>query len=275
MGAFGTKNHRTHKRKALGASRAVDTLSYKFGGPATTGYYDNWMKELLDFISENNLRLDFISWHRYSKNLDDYLSDVAKARSLLADYYDLGTKETIISETGPNSENDPVYDNAFGAIHQIATSAVLQNEVTRTFTFEIKDGANSDKKLWGRWGLITHEKFGTPEIKPRGNAIAFLNNMIGGTKLNVFGQGSWVKSLSKKLNGGITKILVVNYDPEGMHDEVVPIMLVNLPSGNFSFKRIDFLGDSLLQDVATTSAEWSTNQYFKANSAAIFEIVSK
>jgi len=272
----GSKNYLDlYLHSALGASRAVNTLPYKFGGPATTGYYDNWMKGLLDFVSKNNLRLDFISWHRYSKNLDVFLSDVAKARSLLANYYNLGTKETVISETGPNSENDPVYDNTFGAIHEIAVSVVLQNEVTRTFTFEIKDGASSDKKFWGRWGLFTNEKFGAPEIKPRGDAITFLNSMIGGTKLNVFGQGSWVKSLSKKLGGGITRILVVNFDPKGVHEEVVPITLVNLPSGNFTFKRTDFLGDSLSQEVATTSAEWSTNQYFKPNSAAIFEVVSK
>lgn len=273
---YGSKNYLDlYLHSVTGATRANNTLPFKFGGPATTGYYDNWMKGLLDFVSQNNLRLDFISWHRYTKKLDDYLSDVSKARGILANYPNLGTKETIISETGPNSENDPVYDGTFGAIHQIASSVVLQNEVTRTFAFEIIDGPSSDKKLWGRWGIFTNEKFGVPEAKPRANAITFLNKMIGGFKLNVFGQGSWVKSLSKKFDSGNTNILVVNYDPNSSHEEVVPIKLVNLSSGNFVFKRIDFLGSSLSQEVATNSAEWSTEQYFKPNSAAIFEVVYK
>lgn len=270
----GSKNYLDlYLHSAIGASRVVNTLPFKFGGPATTGFYDNWMRKLLDFVSKNNLKLDFLSWHRYSKNLDDFEKDVAKARGLLSDY-NLSGREMIISEMGPNSENDPVYDGVFGSIHEIATSMVLQNEVSKTFTFEIKDGP-SDKKYWGRWGLFTNEKFGLPETKPRANAILLLNNMIGGTKLNVFGQGTWIRAMAKKLGGSITRILVVNYDPKGMHEEVVPIKLANLSSRNFTFKRIDFLGASVSQEVATTSAEWATREYFKPNSAAIFEVVLK
>lgn len=271
---YGSKNYLDlYLHSAIGASRAKNTLSFKFGGPATTGFYENWMKRLLNFVTKNNLRLDFLSWHRYSKNVNDFEKDVTNARKLLTDF-NLNGIEMIISETGPNSENDPVFDNVFAAIHEIATSIVLQNEVSKTFTFEIKDGP-SDKKYWGRWGLYTHENFGNPEAKPRANAILFLNNMIGGTKLNVFGQGSWVRAMAKKLGSDTTRILVVNYDPKGIHEELVPINLVNLTSQSFTFKRIDFLGTSSIQEIATTSAEWKTEQYFKPNSAVIFEIISK
>ena len=258
---------------AIGASHATGTLPFKFGGPATTGYYPNWMNGLLDYASKNSLRLDFLSWHKYSKNLSDFEQDVTNARGLLA-HYNMTGREMIVSEMGPNGANDPVYDNTFGAIHEIATSVVLQNEVTKTFTFEIKDGA-SDKQYWGRWGLFTNEKFGAPVAKPRANAIAFLNNMIGGSKLTVFGQGSWVRSMAKKMTSNVTRILVVNYDPDGVHNEMVPIKLVNLPSSNLTFKRIDFLGSASYFNVSTSSAEWSTNQYFSPNSAAIFEVTSK
>jgi len=201
----GSKNYLDlYLHSAIGASRAVNTLPFKFGGPATTGYYDNWMKGLLNFVTRNNLKLDFLSWHRYSKNLDDFEKDVAKAR-----------------------------------------------------------------------GIFTNEKFGVPETKPRAKAILFLNSLIGGTKLNVFGQGTWIRAMAKKLGSNVTRILVVNYDPKGMHEEVVPIKLANLSSRNFTFKRIDFLGASVSQEIATTSAEWATEQYFKPNSAAIFEIVLK
>lgn len=271
----GSKNYLDlYLHSAIGAGRAANTLPFKLGGPATTGYYQNWMTGLIDYVARNNLRLDFLSWHKYSKNIDDYVKDVDAARGLLASY-SMPDKELIISEMGPNGAVDPMYDNSLGAMHEIATSIVLQNEVDKTFTFEIKDGASSDKKYWGRWGLFTNEKFGTPEEKPRGRAFAFLNNMIGGTKLNVFGQGAWVRAMAKKLSGNITRILVVNYDPKGTHEEMVPIKFANLPSQNFNVKRIDFLGSSVSEDVATSSAEWSTMQYFKPNSAAIFEVVYK
>jgi hypothetical protein len=271
----GSKNYlELYLHTAIGAGRAVNTLPFKFGGPATTGYYKNWMTGLIDYVANNNLRLDFLSWHKYSKNIDDYLQDVDAARGLLASY-NMPDKELIISEMGPNGAVDPVYDNNFGAIHEIATSVVLQNEVDKTFTFEIKDGAASETKYWGRWGLYTNEKFGVPEEKPRAKAFRFLNNMIGGSKLNIFGQGSWVRAMAKKLGNNITRILVVNYDPKGSHEEMVPITLSNLSSQNFTFKRIDFLGGSNSEEVATTSGQWATSQYFKPNSAAIFEVVMK
>ena len=99
--------------------------------------------------------------------------------------------------------------------------------------------------------------------------------MIGGTKLNVFGQGTWIRAMAKKINGNVIRFLVVNYDPKGTHEEMVPLKLANLTSQNFIFKRIDFLGTSVSQEVATTSAEWATREYFKPNSAAIFEVVLK
>jgi len=139
-----------------------------------------------------------------------------------------------------------VYDNSFGAIHALATAAVLQNEVSKAFNFEIKDGPG-EKKYWGRWGLFTHEKFGAPEEKPRAGAIRFLNNLIGGEKINVLGQGSWVRAMAKKMSGNVIRILVVNYDSRGSHEEIVPIKLVNLPSQNFNYKRIDFFGRNFLR----------------------------
>jgi len=94
----GSKNYLDlYSHAAIGASRAVNTLPYKIGGPATTGYYENWMRGLLNFVNANGLRLDFLSWHRYSKNLDNYLTDVNGARGLLADY-NLAGREMIITE---------------------------------------------------------------------------------------------------------------------------------------------------------------------------------
>lgn len=264
----GSKNYLDlYLHTALGAGRAANTLPFKFGGPATTGYHDNWMSSLVGFASANNLRLDYLSWHAYSKNLDDFDAQIGQARRF--------GKELVMSEMGPNGANDSTYDNYFGAIHEIAVStAMFHASVGKTFTFEIIDGPG-EKKFWGRWGLYTNPKFGAPEAKPRAQAISFLNSMIGGSTLQVIGEGSWVRGMAKKISDKLTRILIVNYDPVGTHEEFVPVTFINLPSQNFTLKRIEFFGSSFSQDIATASAEWATAQYLKPNSAMIFEVTTK
>lgn len=270
---YGGKNYLDlYAHSVAGAQRAAGVKAFRIGGPAVTAFYDNWFNGLLKFCSRNNVRIDFYSWHRYSKNLDDYENDFIRAKTLLNDFPQYKNIELIISEMGPNSENDPVYDNSFGAIHTIATLALLENDVRKGFSFEIKDGPG-EKQYWGRWGMFTHEKFGAPVAKPRANAFYFLNKMTG-EKMNVAGEGSWVKAFAKKDNA-VIKTLIVNYDPSGKHYEAVPLTFMNLPYTNFSFKRINFGGggDEIL--VATTSATWKTTVELNANTAAIFEIRPK
>lgn len=252
------------------ASRTSNVNAFKIGGPATTGLYKNWLDGLLKFASNAKLRLDFFSWHRYSKSLDDFEKDATNVKTWLSAYPDYAGVELLITEMGPNSENDPVYDSGFGAIHAIATNAVLEGKVTRAFNFELKDGPG-EKQYWGRWGLFTNEKFGDPVAKPRFSAFPFLNSMLG-ARINVAGEGSWIKAFGKK-SGDLVKLLVVNYDINGTHTEAVPMKFINLKFKNFSFKRTDFGGGKRETLIATDSAEWSTLEFFKPNTAAIFEIV--
>lgn len=245
------------------ATRAGNVNSFKIGGPATTGFYENWLNSLVAFTQSNGLRLDFLSWHRYSKNLGDYENDMNSAS-----HYG---QETVITELGPNSENDTVYDNNFSAIHTIATAALMEGKADKIFNFEIKDGPGNEK-YWGRWGMITHEKWGAPEIKPRYRAIQFLNNLIGGSNLQLEGQGSWVKAVAKRYEDNKIKILVVNYDNYGKHSEAVPLKVTNLPSNTFTLKRIDFNSDTTSVPLTVENNTWETLQYFEPNTASIFEL---
>lgn len=270
---YGSKNYLDlYSHSAAGAARARGVNSFKFGGPATTSLYKNWLDSLLTFVSKNNIRLDFFSWHRYSKNLDDFQNDMNNARKWLDQYPSYANAELIVSEIGPNSENDSVYDSGFGAIHLMATSAVMEDGNVKEFVFEIKDGPGKDK-YWGRWGLLTNDKFGAPEAKPRFYAIQFLNRMVG-DKVNVAGEGSWIKSFAKN-DGKTIRTFVVNYDPAGKHYEAVPMKFINLQTGNFIFRRINYGGAVNDLNVATTSASWQTIQEFNPNTAAIFEIIPK
>ncbi len=267
----GEKNYLDlYSHSAIGASRAKNVQPFKFGGPATTALYKNWFDSFFKFASKNNLRVDFYSWHRYSKNLDDFETDILNAQTWVIPFAKYKNVEFVFSEMGPNSENDKVYDNFFGAIHAIATSVVLENDARRGFLFEIKDGPGPEK-YWGRWGLLTHEKWGAPEEKPRYKALQFLNRMVGG-RLNVAGEGSWVKAFGKKKDK-TSRILIINYDPNGKHFETIPITFLNLPDQTFNYRRIDFSGKIKELEIATDSATWVASELFEPNSAAILEIV--
>lgn len=271
FGLEGSKNYlELYHHSILGAASAKNVKQYKIGGPAIGSMNKKWIKKLINYSLENNLRLDFISWHRYSKNLFDYEKDMRDIVSVIANNHRNLAVELIISESGPNTENDSVYDGGFSAIHLIATSALLEDSITRIFNFEIKDGPGPEK-YWGRWGMFTHEKFGQPEEKPRFKAMRFLN-ILKGEKLSLEGEGSWIKGIAKK-DGNIYRLLVVNYDPHGKHYEVVPITFLNLPSRKFVFRKIHFLGRTEKVEVNAEADSWKTLEGFWPNTAVIFEII--
>ena len=270
---YGDRNYLDlYLHSVRGAEQAINVNNFKIGGPATTKLYKNWFDSFLVFAQNNNLRVDFYSWHLFSKNLDDYVIDVNNARKWVLKYPVYKSVEMVISEIGFNSEVDVGYDNNFSAIHTIATSAVLEGKIDKGFIFEIKDGIGS-KEFWGRWGIISHEKWGSPTVKPRYRAIEFLNK-IGGNKVNTAGQGSWVKAFAKERDG-LVQILVVNYDPSGKHHESVPISLVNLPYKSFTFRRIDFLGKRKEVNIQASSNTWRTVEDFSPNTASIFEVIPR
>ena len=85
--------------------------NYKIGGPAITAFYANWVKSLFKFCSQNKLRLDFISWHKYSKDMEDFEKDFLSLNKILTDYPQYFDIERLITEVGPNSEDDSWYDS--------------------------------------------------------------------------------------------------------------------------------------------------------------------
>lgn len=93
-----------------------------------------------------------------------------------------------------------------------------------------------------------------------------------GWKVNAAGTGSWIKAFAKE-DGGIVKILVVNYDKYGKHAEAVPIKIINLKIGNFSLTRRDFGGRvRKTNEITDDFGSWSSIESFNPNTAAIFEI---
>ncbi len=253
---------------ALGAQSALNTLDFKIGGPATTALYENWFIPLINKIKLAGLRYDFYSWHRYSKDILDFEKDAAMSQMLLTEG-GFTNIERIISEYGHSSAIDPGYDITFGAIHTLAVAAVLDGRIDRAFGFELKDGPGASK-YWGRWGIITHEKYGEVEVKPRYKAYEFLNFMQG-EHLFVSGQGSWVKSFASKDDSKV-KILIVNYDEQAKHVETVPISILNLQNGSYILIRRDFLGGTKQRIVDVADNTLKIVEFFPANSASVIEL---
>lgn len=268
---YGDKNYLTmYQYAAQGAARAKGVNSFEFGGPAITALYQNWAERLIKFVDENNLRMDFFSWHRYDYNLERFETDADQIREWSSNIPALVNLKFYVTEWGHDPKVQDGYDTRFGAIHTLAAARTMMAKVQRAFVFEIKDGPGNEK-FWGRWGLLTHEKFGTPEKKPRYFALQFLNS-LGRFRVSLAGEGSWVKGIASTDEAGNMKVMVVNYDPKGQHSEAVPITFDNLPKTTFRFVRKDFLGSTTTINVATDSASWRTTEFMGANSASMFSL---
>lgn len=230
----GQKNYlELYGAAARGAAAASITTSYKIGGPAITAPYKNWFTSLAEYAQSTQTRLDFVSWHRYSSDLNQFRKDAADVRSWLAPYPGLLQKaELHITEWGHDSEMHDGYDTAYSAAHTAAVALDLIGTVDRAFVFEIQDGLDpAGKKLWGRWGMFAHTSAGA-KAKPRFNALLLLNRL--GTQLvELTGKGTYVKAAATTREDGSAQIVLANFDPKGTNVETVPVTITGLAPGEY------------------------------------------
>lgn len=262
---YTTLYHNTARAIIDGAGNA----NFKVGGPAITAYYANWIKSLFVSTAKSGIRMDFVSWHKYSKNPAEYLKDFESLNKILSDYPQYFDIERIISEIGPNPEPDAWYDGPQSGIHLMSVVTQLTGKIHRIFSFEPVDGPNPRSEKSSGWGLITHSSKGnTP--KPRYYALQFLNQ-LGGKLLSTGGDGTWVTSLSTK-NGSKYQSLIVNYDQNSSHSETVPISFKGLKPGTYTVNIKKYMGTTSSKKVTTTSATLTETIYMTPNSAVIIEI---
>jgi len=251
----------------LGAQSAQNVNFFKIGGPAITGFYPNWIKALFEYASENQLRVDFVSWHRYSENLLDYDDDFESLNQILTNYPDYFSVERIISEFGPESEYSSWYSDQTGAAHAVAVSTHLLGKVHRIFAFELKDGpTKAGVENSHQWGMISHETNGK-KTKPRYQAYLFLNK-LSGNRLPLEGEGSWISGVAVKDNN-LIKILLVNFDPDGKHSELVPLRVNNLVSGNYQIDLDYLFGQDSKQNKDLSGGKFFQRIPVSANDAVL------
>jgi len=254
-----------YRRASWAAEAAANAQPFKLGGPATTGMYTGWLENLYKASRDEGLRLDFVSWHRYSLDLKDFKNDVEWFSNLSNRYPELALKERVLSEWGPDPENNPAYDNQIGAAHMMAVMQEIMGGIHKAFVFEIMDGKDPQgKNFWGRYGLISHESSGLIS-KPRYLMIEWLNQ-LGETRLALNGEGSFVKGIAASNNNNKeVQIYLVNYDKYNSHWETVPVTVKNLKPGNYQVIKQKLNDSQQISPLTITSGTYVTSEILKPN----------
>ena len=266
---YGDKNYLTlYSYASAGAKNARGALPFKLGGPAITALYKNWFDSFAKACVDNKWRCDFFSWHRYSNDLEQYVTDMNSVREWIQAYPQLEpTMEFQITEWGFDSNNNPGYDTQYGAAHAVAGAIAMSNNVQRAFAFEIQDGKDpAGKNYWGRWGLFTHNDFGA-NSKPRYRALKMLDS-IADQRLQITGLGSWVKALAAKNDDGSTELIIANFDAKAKHSETVPITFINIEPGTYTLSKEFLGGTKQSQEIATTAAALQAEIFMPTNEVA-------
>ncbi len=252
----GEKNYLTMYDYAVrGAMSASNVKPFYIGGPATTGLYENWIKDLYNYCAQKKLRLDFLSWHRYSLNPRQYFQDINNV------YYWLSGKpipKLVISEWGPTPEKSDIYSSEYAAVFSLAVARQLLDSASLITVFEVKDGPGPEPG----WGLLSHENRGL-STKPRYTAFNWLAE-ANGKRLQISGEGSNVTGWAV-IDGQKITVYLVNFG-EGAITEIVPLEFRSINPGKWQITKEIMFGPkettelNLTNDFLQTSLKLEPNQ---------------
>lgn len=253
-----------------GANEAKNVNNFYIGGPSVGSYYPNWVKGLLSYVTQNNLRFDFYSWHRYTKKPQEYSSDAYNTRKILTSFPSHANIPLLLTEWAIESENLPINNSDAAAAFTVSTASPFQNNINLAFAFEVKDGPPPNG---GKWGLLTHEKDGQPlSEKPRFKAFKALNNLKE-NRVSVNGEGTFVNCLASKSDKNITAILS-NYDLSGKNSENVPVTFIGLDLPLYNLKyNYPLQETSGSYELKSTNGILSKNFLMPANSVLLLELI--
>lgn len=245
----GAKNYVTlYATAANAAVRVSGAKPFKIGGPATTGFYPAWVNGFYNKLDET-VRIDFFSWHRYTADTQTFKNDVNSAVELMQKQISR-SQDLYITEWGVNPERSSAYDGRWAAAHYLAVNrALVDTNLDMAMAFEIMDGSPADKgQFHGGWGMLTNPKFGAVAKKPRFKAWEMISKMQG-QKLASLGDGTYVTGFATRDNAGVVRVLIVNYDEAGKHDELFPLNVISLTDGTYTITEQYLSGRNLSSEV--------------------------
>lgn len=263
----GSKDYKTlYYYSVLGASKAQNVNHYLIGGPVTTSAYRNWFTVFADYILANNLRIDFLSWHHYSKNPDDFSKDLINLNQWLTDdkYIRFRHLPKIISEWAYDSNYNPVSETDIGAAHTVVSIRnLIEQQLELAFAFEIKDGLNPS------WGLLTYKG----QKKPRYFALKILN-LLDRARLQITGEGTFVRAIASSSYNKTTLILV-NYDQNNTNNEIVPVTFINLTPGAYIISERYPNEKNITRNFLLTESTLKKSVVMRPNSIVAIELVKQ
>lgn len=254
---------------AKGAEKAENVNHFYLGGPAVGSYYRNWVTDFVSYVNQNNLRLDFYSWHRYHKNIEMFRTDAEKIRKNLASFPKFANLPLFLTEWGMESENKDINNSNAAASFTLAAIANFYNDIDLSFVFEIKDGPPPNG---GKWGLVTHENSIDPlKPKPRYKAFEYLSR-LNGNKLSLAGNGTYVNGFAAK-SDKVIRVLLANYDPSDKNFENVPVTFAGLEPFIYQLKYSYPLEDNYgTFSVPSTNGTLEKSFIMKPNSLLYLEL---
>lgn len=254
---------------AMGADRAQNVRTFAIGGPSTTAPYRNWMQTFMRYVQQNRLRMDFLSWHKYSDDPESYGRDIRDTHSWLnADtypsYYNV---PFIVTEWGIDSTGTEAYNGRVAAAHAVAVvKEMIANQLQLGLAFEPVDGPQS------QFGVIDRNG----KTKPRYYAFKMLDTLKGAHALGVSGETDHIRIIAaKQPTTGEVAIIAANYDTAGRHEEEVPITISGLAPGTYQiFTTTLGLPRREIEGATVTGTEdVARSVYLLPNDVVLIEVV--
>lgn len=97
---------------------------------------------------------------------------------------------------------------------------------------------------------------------------------LGGERIAVTGEGTWVKAIGTTDGKGY-QVLLVNYDPKAIHSEVVPVSFMQIKAGSFIVRQSFLDGGSSQQEASMAGGIWQKEVPMTPNSAVLLELTPK
>ncbi|MBI3379521.1 hypothetical protein HY029_02060 [Candidatus Gottesmanbacteria bacterium] len=256
---------------AQAANETKNANKFYLGGPAVGSYYPNWINNFVSYVAQNNLRLDFYSWHRYTIKPSEYLSDAQKTRNILSSYPAYANMPLMLTEWGIDSQNSDINNTNIAAAYAIYSVSQFNKMINLAFNFEVKDGP---PPTGGKWGLMYHERDPDKPLfsKPKYKAFAQLAQ-LSGNQLLLSGDGTYVSGLATSISSSDTTAILANYDISSRNIENVPVTFTGLSPAVYNLKYNYPLDNRTgFYEIPTTSGNISKNFLMPANSIVYLEL---
>lgn len=235
-----------YKASVTGANQAQNVWHFSIGGPALSSLFPTSLTLFLDSVTQQKLRLDFISWHRYAHASDSFQTDAAIVEKIFskAPYLQYRGLSRLITEWGFDSNMNEGINAKVVAAHTIASVRnMIDYPFEQVLSFELVDNPQTN------WGIFTLQG----EPKSRYDALLLLNRLQG-ERLQVSGEGTYVQALASKQNS-LIHALLVNYDSRSINSEIVPITFTNLKPGSYQLLITDVTGKAMLNQSFPTVSD--------------------